>query len=196
LQRLWLYMIDLVRYPRDTMSDFANHQFLGPLFLAGVAVVVLYTSHAKADDMIIKQPGAHAKYSLELEPHLLLGISNRFGKGKAFGPGVRATIPLMDNGFVSSINNNVGIGFGADVFFHDSKTIVVVPIVMQWNFFLSKNWSVFGEPGGALVFGDGSGKLKGDPILAAGGRFHFSERITLTLRAGYPALSVGASFLF
>jgi hypothetical protein len=34
-----------------------------------------------------------------------------------------------------------------------------------------------------------------DPVFYAGGRFHFTERIALTVRAGYPDFSVGLSFL-
>jgi hypothetical protein len=34
-----------------------------------------------------------------------------------------------------------------------------------------------------------------DPfVFYAGGRFHFSDAISLTMRAGWPTFSVGASF--
>jgi hypothetical protein len=73
------------------------------------------------------------------------------------------------------------------------------PVVMQWNFFLSRNWSVFGEPGLALRFESHDGPdrgLKVEPFqLYVGGRYHFSENVTLTMRLGYPTFSVGVSFL-
>jgi hypothetical protein len=69
---------------------------------------------------------------------------------------------------------------------------------MQWNFWLSRSWSVFGEPGVSLRYvSKGNDSFKLDPfVLWLGGRYHFEERITLTLRVGYPVFSVGVSFLF
>lgn len=69
-----------------------------------------------------------------------------------------------------------------------------LPVVMQWNFWLHKSWSVFGEPGVALYLQDGG--LEFTPlVLFVGGRYHVSDRITLTMRLGYPAFSFGVSFL-
>ena len=64
----------------------------------------------------IKRPGAHPKYSFELEPHLVLDWGNHDGPGndEGIGLGLRATIPFLDNGPISKINNNMGIGFGLD----------------------------------------------------------------------------------
>ncbi len=60
-------------------------------------------------------------------------------------PGSGGTIILLDNGFVKTINNSVGIGFGGDIFFRHGTFFI--PVVMQWNFWLSTHWSVFAEPG-------------------------------------------------
>jgi hypothetical protein len=152
--------------------------------------VVAGAGTAGAEQMIIKQPGAHPHYSFEVEPHVLLGW-REIKDGP--GVGVRGTIPLVFNGFVSSINNSVGIGFGFDA---DpvKEARFSVPIVMQWNFWLSTHWSVFGEPGGVVVFKRGE-PTKAGPVLCAGGRLHLSEAVALTLRVGYPELSFGVSFL-
>jgi hypothetical protein len=65
---------------------------------------------------------------------------------------------------------------------------------MQWNFWLSENWSVFGEPGTSMRIDDD--KARFDPfVFYAGGRFHFSDFVTLTMRVGRPTASVGVSFL-
>jgi len=151
------------------------------------AGVVLVLSRPAAAELLIKRPGAHPDYVLELEPHALL---EPFEKDLKPGVGVRATIEVFDNGFVKTINNTVGVGFGLD--WADER--FTVPIVMQWNFWLSRHWSVFGEPGGALRFGKGDTKPK--PYIAGGARLHFNDYLALTLRAGYPSLSVGVSFLF
>jgi hypothetical protein len=154
------------------------------------------TNDAFADQSLIKHPGAHPDYVFEAEPHLAVGFVDPPGgkdHGKGFGPGFRGTIELVDNGFISSIKNTVGLGFGLDWFVAGSKhSTFWVPVVMQWNFWLSRNWSVFGEPGGAIFFGDKTGA---SPVFFAGGRFHFSDVAALTLRVGYPALTVGVSFL-
>ena len=78
----------------------------------------------------------------------------------------------------------------------------MVPVVMQWNFWLHPQWSVFGEPGVAFHFRGGhSDHFEFDPFtFYVGGRFHFNDSIALTVRLGAPLLdnnvfSVGVSFL-
>lgn len=149
---------------------------------------------AMADESIIKNPGDHPSYRVELEPHGLLGFGGPFDRGLAdFGAGLRATVIIVDNGFVKPINNSVGIGFGGDVFFRHGT--VFLPVVMQWNFWLSTHWSVFGEPGLGVAPNAWRDAAIVTPVFYVGGRYHFNERIALTLRAGYPSLSVGVSFL-
>ncbi|HEY3234473.1 MAG TPA: hypothetical protein VGJ84_07140 [Polyangiaceae bacterium] len=151
-----------------------------------LAVALLaWCGKASADRSVIKLPGDHPDYVFEAEPHALIAPF----KGVKFGVGFRGTIEIVDNGFISSINNTVGIGFGLDWFPSDR---VRVPVVMQWNFWLSENWSVFGEPGGALVFG--RKHLEGEPVIYAGGRLHFTPKVALTMRVGFPTPSVGVSF--
>jgi len=154
------------------------------LSLAAVPVATLFASPAFADQSTIKLPGAHPDYVFEAEPHALVAPFDDFRPGVGF----RGTLELVDNGFVSSINNTVGIGFGADWTRHHFR----VPVVMQWNFWLSRNWSVFGEPGGLIDFTDDRTRVH--PAFYAGGRFHFNDRISLTLRVGHPVSSVGVSF--
>ena len=150
---------------------------------------------ARADESIIKNPGDHPNYRFEAEPHGLVGFGGPFETGRSdFGVGFRGTIIIVDNGFVKTINNSVGIGFGGDLFFH--RTTLFIPVVMQWNFWLSTHWSVFGEPGIGFAANVAPGRDAIHPIFAAGGRYHFNDKIALTMRIGYPAISVGASFFF
>jgi len=161
----------------------------------------------------ITQPGAHPRYSFDAEPHLLIRDSGHYGD--RLGLGFRGTIPVVHNGFVRTINNSVGIGFGVDaLLFGDehchgnpnddgychNHNEIVLPLVMQWNFWLHRNWSVFGEPGLAIVLDDdhGDDDLDIEPIVfSAGGRWHFSNAAALTMRLGGPrlSLSIGVSFL-
>ncbi len=147
-----------------------------------------------------------------------------FGGGTGLGVGFRGTIELVEDGFIPKLNDSVGIGFGIDYLRYDgwqgprgrceqsvpgpsgipicvraSSSIdhvnyFYVPVVMQWNFWLHRKWSVFGEPGLALYVQDG--RLELTPfVLYVGGRYHLTDRVTLTLRLGYPTFSFGASFL-
>lgn len=160
---------------------------------ASVLLVAGSSSEARADEMIIKTPGDHPDYRFEAEPHALLGYAGPFEKGRGdFGAGFRGTVIIVDNGFIKSINNSVGIGFGGDFFFGTS--VFWIPIVMQWNFWLSSHWSVFGEPGVGFAANPGVGRDAVGPVFAAGGRYHFNDKISLTMRIGYPEFSLGVSF--
>jgi hypothetical protein len=173
----------------------------------------------------IKQPGARTDYAFEAEPHLDVGLLDPpgFGGGTGWGLGFRGTVQLVKNGFIGKLNNSVGIGFGIDYLRYDGwqgprgacreftpgpagvpicirtsgidhVNYFYVPVVMQWNFWLHRKWSVFGEPGVAFYLQDG--ELQFTPfVLYAGGRYHITDRITLTMRIGYPTFSIGASFL-
>lgn len=183
---------------------------------------------AASAQSIIRNPGDHVK-SVEIEPHVLLVPWGTPGNDLGFGLGGRLTFPIVDNGFVSSINNSVGIGVGFDwmryggycgygyygtdargrpVYYGDCGKLnrFSIPVVMQWNFYLTKSWSVFGEPGLEYSFYSNlcpdnyPGSLcrspnNLDPVLHAGGRWHFSQYATLTMRVGWPYISVGISFL-
>ncbi|HEY3498514.1 MAG TPA: hypothetical protein VGK73_27675 [Polyangiaceae bacterium] len=161
-------------------------RFLAPA-LAALAFVV-HAGAARADQMVIKYPGQHPRYIFEAEPHALLAPFDDFVPGVGF----RGTVEIVDNGFIPKINNTVGITFGID-YAHKG---VWVPVAMQWNFWLSRKWSVFGEPGVSIRAGDLPRDHKvGWFAFWAGGRYHFTDHITLTMRIGHPTLSVGVSFL-
>ena len=152
------------------------------LFLACSAS---WSRSAAADQGVLSLPGAHPSYDLEIEPHVIGAPIHKL----KLGLGVRGTFEIVDNGFISSINNSVGIGVGIDYTKH-----FMVPVVMQWNFWLTRNWSIFGEPGVNLGDG-GKDEFKLHPHIAGGGRFRLTEKIHLTGRIGFPATSVGVSFL-
>jgi hypothetical protein len=160
------------------------------LELPGCLACLFVAEVASADGSTIKMPGDHTSYVFEIEPHGILGFGAPFDDAAAgIGLGVRGTLHLA-NGFIPSINDSVGVGFGIDFLPGDGR--VLIPIVLQWNFWLSSRFSVFGEPGFAVT----SGPQTFDPfIFYAGGRFLFTPRIGLTVRVGYPDVSVGVSFL-
>jgi hypothetical protein len=195
-------------------------------FVAASALVagVLGVRVAEAQSTI-RAPGARPQYTVELEPHLLLGPFDPPGLAEddGIGAGLRATFEIVPDGFIGKVNDSVGIGVGADFVRYEApdfrgrctdfvdgpngtrvcvevdgsdeaRNRLFVPVVMQWNFWLERHWSVFGEPGLFMYFGEDFGVRPFAVFL--GGRYHFNESIALTLRIGYPTLSIGASFLF
>jgi hypothetical protein len=192
------------------MTRQARYAVLGALACAlGTAPSV-----ARADDTI-KTPGDHPSYAVEIEPHLLFGWDSLF-PGDSYGLGVRLSIPIVDRGFVPTINDTVAITFGADLLhfggcfvanYSCSANFLLFPVAMQWNFYVAKQWSVFGEPGLFLYHGFFDDCPQGvtcfnvptetgiQPAVYVGGRYHFNDTMTLTMRLGFPTVSVGVSFL-
>lgn len=145
---------------------------------AGLAV------HTADAENLIRQPGAHTMYAAELEPHLVL----EFPEG--VGLGARATFPIAQTGFIERLNDSVGIGVGGDVS-TEGEIELMIPVVMQWNFWFTRQWSAFGEVGPTLRVGDGT---RLNPNIGGGGRLQFNSSLALTLRAGWPLSTIGVSF--
>jgi hypothetical protein len=184
---------------------------------AGVAslfltAAMLAGAPARADDTI-KRPGDHPSYSVELEPHLLLGWGGWGYGGSGYGFGGRFGIPIVSNGFVPTINNSVAISFGMDFVHYDcwyngncALNRLDFPVTMQWNFYVAHHWSVFGEPGLFIYHGFVGDCPAGpafcnrptetgiSPAFFVGGRYHFSDTAALTMRIGYPTFAIGFSF--
>lgn len=198
----------------------------GSATVIGASLLLGWMDSAAAQS-IIKQPGNHPNYSVELEPHGLVGFDPPGpARDNGLGLGARATFVVLDNGFISKINNSIGIGVGLDWLHYDDDNddweywcrrrdcgwdrgyydeydvdYFIVPVVMQWNFWLHRKWSVFGEVGGALAFVEADDWYDDDDVelfpflFFGGGRFHFSDTAALTMRVGYPYFSLGVSFL-
>lgn len=170
---------------------------------------------ARADAQI-KSPGHHPHYVVELEPHLVWQWNNdEAANDDGIGIGGRASIPILQDGPIRTINNNLAISFGLDwAHFPDcrydrvcTEDDIWVPVVMQWNFFLTPMISIFPEFG--LAFRDAlfgyddpycdnhdcrHSSLRVYPAFWFGGRFHINDTIALVLRLGTPSLHFGVSF--
>lgn len=146
------------------------------------------------------------------------------------GVGALVGINLAPRGFIPTVADSVSLGLGLDYVKYfggrpsvgecvewvgdspDEEICVrtrggggagsyfFAPAVMQWNFYLTEDWSVFGEPGLAMYFYSGTidSRLRVGltPVFNLGGRFHFSDRAALTMRVGYPYTTVGVSLYF
>lgn len=121
----------------------------------------------------IKEPGAHPRYSVELEPHFTFGWTGapHHFDDDGVGLGLRASIPLIQNGPITTINNSFALTFGMDWlhfgYDHDhacrdfpgpacddhdfAANAFWFPVAAQWNFYVHKRISVFAELGVAIV---------------------------------------------
>jgi len=200
----------------------SNRGFMPYLLLALTLLSLSVSGRAHAQSSI-RVPGQRPAYAFELEPHLLLTPFSAPDEpsGDGYGLGVRGTIEIARDGFIPKLNDSVGIGFGLDWIHYDglsgrgycrhfeytaqgvpvcvetsahSSNYIYIPVVMQWNFWLHRQWSVFGEPG--LALSHRTGDFGVVPVFMAGGRFHFNDSVALTMRLGYPSFSLGVSFLF
>jgi hypothetical protein len=190
-----------------------------PAFAVVVGALALLSATPASARVIIREPDP-PRYHVEVEPHIDIEGLGADGTLFGFGAGARVSIPLMSPGFVPSINDSIAISFGGDLVDFpsgrtvcnanqcasaDGFTVLYAPIAMQWNFFITDKWSVFGEPGIALrhsfasscaidpVICDGTDRAR--VVIAVGGRYHFSNSMALTMRLGVPVLaSVGLSF--
>jgi hypothetical protein len=188
--------------------------------IAAFLAITCLCRHAGAEDNTIRQPGDHPNYYVEIEPHLDFAWFDYAGYGindVGIGLGVRATIPIVKNGFIPTINNTVGIGFGFDYIYFGcgaagvscGVSALYFPVVLQWNFYVAQRFSVFGEPGFSLNYAFYSandcgtfcpkGALPNDffPgfVFELGGRYHINEHLALTGRIGFPNITFGVSFM-
>ena len=193
----------------------------------GFALPLVMMSAAPArPQSIIKHPGLHPRYTVEVEPHGTLAFDAPFGVDIpgdwAYGLGARLSVPVAPEGLISRVNDSVAVGLGADFLRYTggpyggaceryvpapagtsvcvettagSSDALIFPVVFQWNFWFTRELSVFGEPGLAFVV-DGAQDLDFAPLVMwAGGRYQFSDKVALTGRIGFPSVSLGVSFL-
>lgn len=188
----------MMRSPRAVARSLAL--LLGSVFL-------LFAAESRAENSIIKHPGQHFNYGVELEPHLVGQYERTPYTNGGFGLGARASIPFVHNGPVPQINNNIGMSFGIDWvhfgtdtlcdrgrgwvdFYTDSCTATDLwfPVTAQWNFFLTPIISVFGELGlsGHYTHWSYDGYCNGLACSSSSSHFDFFE----------PVFWAGGRFMF
>ncbi len=195
---------------------------------AALLAGLLVSRPAAADRTVLYDRQAPIWYTLELEPHLVLGTAPPGpGYGSGGGVGVRGSFVLSQDGFISGINDSLALGVGLDYVHYEGSlsfqgardeclhfepgpagtsvctqvtsnggtyNYLFVPVVLQWNFWFTERFSAFAEPGVDLYVLSHHGLGVG-PALAVGGRVQVTDRLTLTLRLGYPTVSFGLSFM-
>lgn len=158
----------------------------------------------------IKNPNDHPDYRAELEPHgNFIFWHGRYGRSfdrryngfgdPEIGGGFRATIEVADPAFIPKINNTVGVTFGIDLTncyycYGNKKFAVYNPVGLQWNFFFTDKWSAFADLGFMLSSAGFYHRVYADFFAMVGGRYHFNDKVALTMRIGQPFISLGVSF--
>ncbi|MBN1655227.1 MAG: hypothetical protein JXA30_15770 [Deltaproteobacteria bacterium] len=200
----------------DQLSELLSLSQTRRLYLALFPITVCFcffpTSGSQAQ---IKSPGAHARYSAELEPHGLVQWDVDPGD-EGLGLGLRASIPVIENGPVTTINNSFAVGFGVDWAWSGDDCSpyrdddcdahnITIPAVAQWNFYFTDVVSAFVELGLGIVFetwdyegmreDDDDFDVEPDIYFLVGPRFTVGNAIAIPLRIGWPYFSVGVSFL-
>jgi len=133
-----------------------------------------------------------------------------YGPGLAVG--ARFGIPLVHNGFVTSINNAVYLHLGADLYYaryqddmgqDDAGIGFGVPLALHWEFYFDEKWSAFAElgvniyfPASFLAGGDVVDRVGGWVLAAVGGKWHAGDAFAIQVSIGTPYTTFGAVFSF
>ena len=158
-------------------TDHRLRRLLRTALAITASLALLALSFPALAQSVIKNPGNHPEYSVELEPHFVLRWDEPDDApwaDEGVGLGLRATIPFLHQGPIKTINNSMGIGFGLDWTHYEdacwdwgwgffgrpgrpdprfwgtddcTADSFAFPVVLQWNFWLTPIISVFGEPG-------------------------------------------------
>lgn len=173
-----------------------SRTFAAVMFAALTTLGVnLVSNHADAQELEARRGGP---VGVRLDLHLDLGW---YGNG---GVGFRADIPIVNDGLISGVNDDLSISLGAEFMWwyrHEYDGFGVIPLAaLQWNFYLSERWAIAPELGVAFVIGPTGWNDRyypnyAVPFLGVGVRYHFSPRNALLIRATFPSgLQLGITF--
>lgn len=169
--------------------------------LSPLAVGLLLAGPALAQDPQSSSNSTNHIGGVRVDVHADLG-----GYG-SFGAGFRLDVPILREGFIQNTDDELAISLGLDGYFlsfyhdyYDGGPYLIPSVVLQWNFYIGDDWSVFPEAGLSLWVGDpdylrhGNG-LYAAPNLGIGVRYHFSRRNALLARISTPTgLQLGLTF--
>jgi hypothetical protein len=143
---------------------------------------------------------------------------NAYYNDYAVGAGFHMLFPIVQNGFIRSINNAFYLGFFTDFNFHPAfynfnvqtdpsfVSLAIGPFA-QWRFFLFEILSVYADLGfgiwpwflGNNYYGCGncgSVVVRGFPLFELGANLNFTRHIGMNFEFGYPWAKVGLNIGF
>jgi hypothetical protein len=174
--------------------------------LAGVALAALISSASVAG---AQPPGANGENKIDT---VRFDVHGTIGWWWAFGLGFRVDIPIVPDGFVDTLDDELAITFGGDVQFvnwDNNRACArygcwgdwsIWPLVAaQWNFYLTPDWSIFPELGLTVAAHECNGGnvcVSASPLVSFGARWHFAPpRLALLFRLSFPfGLQIGLNF--
>ena len=111
----------------------------------------------------------------------------------------RATIKIVDPGFIPKLNNTVGITFGIDATNCQGCRAgygwsLWTPVGINWSFFITDKFSAFADLGFNLRTEGFYHHVWPDFMFELGGRYHFNDHVALMFRVGYPFVTFGPTF--
>jgi hypothetical protein len=160
----------------------------------------------------------HPYYGVELEPHVGWQWSgDEWAWEDGIAIGLRASIPVLEDGPVQSIENNLAVTFGLDWAHFDGDCLydgqpldcdeddIWVPVAAQWNIFVTDRISMFPEVGFGFRNATRSADTCDDPqcdesdfelhfVFWLGARFWVADPVAIVVRIGTPSVLLGASF--
>ena len=112
------------------------------------------------------------------------------------GVGASFYIPLVKNGFISSLNDEFGIDFGLDAIARIGSAYpfsLHIPVGVQWKFHILPNLEAYAKLGIQvdLWFGFFGGYLPLWPVGMVGAHYFFSKGFGLKLEAGSTGVRFG-----
>jgi len=156
----------------------------------------------------------HPKYAAELEPHLLVSGLDKYDAGLGFGMNV--AIPIWEHAPFHRIDDTIAFGIGVDwsryaayrpLSPRDPKILTYtwyIPVFVQWNVWLGARASFFVEP--SIIYRYASYQdsctelpcadtVRVLPSGAIGFRFRVVDHASVTVRVGWPMVTLGGSWL-
>ena len=140
--------------------------------------------------LLLSASGAHAyrgSGAVRFDAHVNLGYAD------SLGVGARVDIPVATRGLLRTANDELALSPGVTLLFaQDGDIGIWFPVVLQWNFYVDRDWSLFPELGLALA---AERNLTVRPTLSMGGRYHFASLTAFLFRVNWPlGLQLGATF--
>lgn len=193
-----------------------------PVSLLVAAAVFVPSALAHAADAPAPEEGPrsrwHPRYGAELEVHGSIAAFDKFFVG--MGAGARVTVPVWSHTPFKGFDNDLGVGIGLDVIRYAAYrpadpldpslrlTAYYVPLYVQWNVWLGSRASLFVEPTLLYRYAEFIDSCSAAPpskpctdttrfvpTASAGLRFRIVDKVSGTIRVGWPVASIGASWL-
>ncbi len=156
----------------------------------------------------------HPKYAAEIGPHFVVAGLDRYSAGLGFGASV--AIPVWEHAPFESIDDTIAFGIGLDWVRYaayrpndprDPKVLTYawyIPVFVQWNLWLGSRASLFIEPTLVYRYASYQDSCSGLPCVdtvrvlpsgSVGVRLRIVDHASVTVRVGWPMVSLGGSWL-